>query len=160
MLKVPMRNIRQAISNDSAAIKTLVSKTLLSCVLDGGDAYRALFGEICTLIDTWVDSPEHIVHLVCEHSGEIIGEVFISQYDRMNLLFVHPTRQKAGIGASLLNRALETCRLSGKSSQVKLNSSSYAAPFYLKYGFVPNGEPEDKPGGCIPLIIELQPRVR
>jgi predicted GNAT family N-acyltransferase len=73
----------------------------------------------------------------------------------MNLLFVHPAQQKTGIGQALLDSALETCRQIGKSRQITLNSSSYAAPFYLKYGFAPNGEPKDKPGGCIPLIINL-----
>jgi len=133
----------------------LVSETLLSCVFDEGDAFNTLFGEICTLIDSWADNPKGIVHLVCEYDGDIIGVVFISHYERMNLLFVHPTQQKAGIGKDLVDRALESCRQIGKRSQITLNSSSYAEPFYLKYGFTPSGEPNDKPGGCIPLTINL-----
>jgi GNAT superfamily N-acetyltransferase len=150
-----MSNIRQANTNDSAAVKSLVSETLLHCVFEGGDAYRTLFGEICKLIDSWVDSPMDAVHSVYENDGNIVGVVFISQYDRLNLLFVHPTQQRFGIGKSLLDSALEACRKSGKSNQITLNSSNYAAPFYLKYGFIPNGKPEDKPGGCMPLIINL-----
>jgi GNAT superfamily N-acetyltransferase len=150
-----MHNIRQAIPDDTAAIKNLVSETLLRCVLDSGDAYDALFGEICALIDSWIINPEDNVHLVYEYDGDVIGIVFISRYERMNLLFVHPVRQKSGVGKSLLDDALEACRQTGKSRQITLNSSSYAEPFYLKYGFTQNGKPEDKPGGCIPLIINL-----
>lgn len=150
-----MHNIRQACPSDSAAIKRLISETLLHCVFDDGDAYSTLFGEICELIDSWMDCPKDIVHLVCERGSAVVGVVFVSRYERLNLLFVHPAHQKAGIGRDLLDSALESCRRVGNSRQVTLNSSSYAAPFYLKYGFAPNGEPEDRPGGCIPLIIKL-----
>lgn len=150
-----MYNIRQAIPNDSAAIKALISETLLCCVLDDGDAYNTLFREICVLLDSWINNPVDTIHFVCQHDEDITGVVFISRYEIMNLLFVHPTQQKAGIGKALVDRALKVCRQAGKCNRIKLNSSSYAEPFYLKYGFTPNGEPEDKPGGCIPLKINL-----
>ena len=76
--QVPMHNVRQASPSDSAAIKSLISETLLHCVLDEGDAYRTLFVEICELVDSWVDSPKDIVHLVCERGGVVVGVVFVS----------------------------------------------------------------------------------
>jgi GNAT superfamily N-acetyltransferase len=155
MLKMPMHNIREAIPNDSPAIKQLISETLLRCVLDKSSTCNTLFEEICELLDSWISNPEDIVHLVCEDAARIIGVVFISHYERMNLLFVEPTRQKGGIGRALVDRALEICRQTGKTSQITLNSSNYAEPFYLNYGFAPHGKPEEKPGGCIPMILNL-----
>ncbi len=150
-----MRKIRQANPDDSAEIKALVADTLLQCVLDAGEAYDRLLRKICTLIDTWVGNANDSIHLVCEQDDEIIGIVFISHYERLNLLFVQPSQQKTGIGEALLDRALETCRHEGKSCQLILNSSSYAASFYLKYGFTQDGDPINRPGGCIPMKINL-----
>ncbi len=154
-LKVPMQNVRQASRDDAAAIKELVSETLLRCVVDNGESYNTLFREIRTLIDAWVESPNDNVHLVYEHRGDIVGVIYISHYENLNLLFVHPTRQKAGFGKVLLDRALQLCRQEGKKCQLTLNSSNYAAPFYLKYGFTQNGNPINRPGGCIPMTINL-----
>jgi len=154
-LKTYMDIIRQANPADAAAIKALVSETVLRCVAEDEDSYRRIFGEICTVLDSWVESPKDTVHLVCERDDEIVGVVLISQYEKMNLLFVHPAYQKVGVGTSLLDSALEVCRLSGKSDKITLNSSRHAAPFYLKHGFVPNGAPRDLPGGCVPLAFDL-----
>jgi len=150
-----MSIIRQAIPEDVAAIKALVSETLRRCVVDDEESHGTIFGEICSAIDLWVEDSRGAVHLVCERDEKIVGVVLIAHYERMKLLFVHPACQKAGIGKVLLDRALEACRLAGKSRRVTLNSSSYAAGFYRKYGFVPDGGPEDRPGGCVPLAIDL-----
>ncbi len=150
-----MNMIRQANPADSPAIKMLVSETLLQCVVEDEDSHTKIFNEICTTIDSWAESPGDTVHLVCERDERIVGVVLISHYERMNLLFVHPACQKAGIGTALLDNALEACRMGGKSRQVTLNSSNYAAGFYRKYGFAANGEPENRPGGCVPLAIDL-----
>ena len=155
ILDVRMNSIRQANPEDVTAIKALVSETLRRCVVEDEESHGTIFGEICTVIDSWVECPGDTVHLVCERDEEIVGVVLIAHYERMKLLFVHPECQKGGIGTALLERALTVCRLSGESRRVTLNSSSYAAGFYRKYGFVANGEPENRPGGCVPLAIDL-----
>ncbi len=153
--EITMRNIRQANPDDSAEIKALVADTLLQRVLDAGEPYDKLLSKIGTLIDTWVCNPNDSIHLVCEQNDEIIGIVFVSHHERLNLLFVQSSQQKSGIGEALLDRALEVCRHEGKSCQLTLNSSSYAAPFYLKYGFTQDGDAINRPGGCIPMKINL-----
>jgi len=150
-----MNNIRQANPADSPAIKALISETLLRCVVEDEASHTKLFDEICTIVDSWAESPGDAVHLVCIHDEKIVGVALISHYERMNLLFVHPAHQKAGIGTALLDSALQACRQCDNIKQVTLNSSDYAAPFYRNYGFKPNGEPKDLPGGCIPLAIDL-----
>lgn len=150
-----MSTIRQATANDLAAIKTLVSETILRCVTADEDAHRSIVGDICTLLDAWAESPADTVHLVCECEGKIIGVVLISKYEKINLLFVHPAKQREGIGTSLLESALEVCRHAGRSNNVTLNASDHAVPFYRKYGFIPNGQAQDLPGGCTPLVIPL-----
>lgn len=150
-----MSTIREAKTEDVRTIKSLVSETLRRCVVEDEESYGTIFSEICTTIDSWVECPKDTVYLVYERDEKIVGLVLIAHYERMKLLFVHPECQKAGIGTALLDSALEACRLSGESRRVTLNSSSYAAGFYRKYGFVPDGEPEERPGGCVPLAIDL-----
>lgn len=150
-----MEIVRQANSEDLSAIRTLLSETLRRCVVADEVSHKKVFDEICETVDSWVEDPRDSVHLVCERDDKIVGVVLITQYERMKLLFVHPAHQRVGIGRTLLDSALEVCRLSGKSNKVTLNSSIHAAPFYRKYGFVPNGEPKNLPGGCIPLAVKL-----
>ena len=91
-----MNSIRQANSEDVAAIKTLVSETLRRCVVDDEESHGTIFGEICETIDLWVEKAKGSVHLVCEQDGELVGVVLIARYERMKLLFVHPECQGAG----------------------------------------------------------------
>ena len=150
-----MKTARQANLDDLAAIKELVSRTLLCCVVQDEDSYKTIFDDICEIIDSWIVNSDDSVFLVCERDGEIVGVVLISQYERMNLLFVDPAHQGSGIGTSLVDSAIEACRSAGKNKRITLNSSNFAAPFYEKYGFIRNGSPRDLPGGCVPFIFEL-----
>lgn len=150
-----MHEIREARPDESARIEALIAETLLRCVLGRGDAYETLFGGIRALIGSWAGRPEGVVHLVCVDGTDLIGVVLVSRYERLDLLFVHPSRQRAGVGTRLLDRAIQACRRAGAGRRLTLNSSHYAEPFYRKYGFVPNGPPQDKPGGFIPMTMNL-----
>jgi GNAT superfamily N-acetyltransferase len=150
-----MGNIKPAQLDDASAIRELISYTLRRCVVADDASYEAVYSDICTILDSWAANPEGSVHLVYECGDSIVGVVLISNFERMHLLFVHPSHQRKGIGRALVDRALEACRLSGGSTRVTLNSSNHAAAFYREYGFVPNGEPRDLPGGCIPLATDL-----
>ena len=153
-----METIRQANSEDTSAIKALISETVRRCVAEDDASYEGIYSDICSAIDSWVECSERSVYLVCEREDSIVGVVLIADFERMLLLFVGPSYQRRGIGRALLDCALDCCRRPGGSSRVTVNSSSYAAAFYRKYGFTPNGQARDLPGGCIPLVIDLDVR--
>jgi len=67
-------------------------------------------------------------------------------------LFVAPESQRRGIDTLLVDDALDTCRLHSPKGLVALNSSAFASDFYMGYGFKPNGNPVNLPGGCIPYV--------
>lgn len=152
---IHMSNIRQANPNDLAAIHKLITETLKQNVIAEKNAFASVYSDICAVLESWRGEPGESPHLVCELDGCIIGDVLISECEKLDLLFVHPGFQRKGVGRALLDAALEVCRSSGKTTLITLNSSHNALPFYLKYGFVPNGEPRDLPGGCVPLAIDL-----
>lgn len=150
-----MNDIRPATPEDAEAIKDLISESLRHGVVEDEIGFRAFFGEICSLINTWAANPNGALHLVYEHQGDIVGIVYVSDFKKLNLLIVHPDHQRTGIGSKLLDHGLDACRRSGKSRRVTLNASTCGEPFYLKYGFVHDGPPRDLPGGCIPLAMNL-----
>ena len=150
-----MNDIRPATPEDAEAIRALVSESLRHGVVEDPEGYLALFGEICGLVNTWAAGPDGALHWVYLRRGDIVGVVFVTDFEKLNLLIVHPEHQKTGIGSTLLNRAVDACRRSGKSRRVTLNASSCGEAFYLKHGFVHDGPARDLPGGCIPLALTL-----
>jgi GNAT superfamily N-acetyltransferase len=68
-------------------------------------------------------------------------------------IYVDSTCQGKGIGTALLNEVVRMAR--GPVLEVK--SSLSAAPFYVKYGFVPTGEESELNGiAFVPWCIKYQ----
>ncbi len=76
--------------------------------------------------------------------------MLVKDYWNLASLFVLPEFQGQGIASNLVSAALAVCRGKSPKGKVKLNSSTFAAEFYRKYGFQQIGDPRDLPGGCIP----------
>lgn len=69
------------------------------------------------------------------NNDKIIGILSISVRNHISLLFVDKNYHRNKVGTKLLNEIIIQSRLKG-ISKIKLNSSPYALPFYLKFGFV------------------------
>lgn len=114
-----------------------------------------LLQEIYVILEHWAQSPQDHIHLVCECQQVLTGTVLITEYRKVDLLFVDPDYQGRGLGTALMDQALSMCRAAGQSQQITLNASTASEGFYRRYGFVSNGKPRDLPGGYIPLIYDL-----
>lgn len=67
---------------------------------------------------------------------EIKGYILIKGCEKLSELFVRPATQKAGVGTSLLNKALSIVRERSENSFVWVNAAVNAVPFYKKFGFI------------------------
>lgn len=77
--------------------------------------------------------------LVYESAGAIHGYAEVKEGRHIALLFVHPARQRSGVGAQLVSEALKHCT----SGMVTVNASLNSVGAYLRYGFEmagPEGE--------------------
>ena len=61
-------------------------------------------------------------------------------------LFVAKPHQRRGIARELWLTVKEACLKSGHRGVITVNSSTYAIPVYLRFGFVRTGPPEQKDG--------------
>lgn len=130
----------------------IISLTLRECVAPSDEDHGFIMGHIRNDMDWWRNNREKCIALVYEErSAKLVGIIQIIEYKNMRHLFVLPEFHGKGIASSLVSVALEKCRNMVNSGVIKLNSSSFAASFYRKYGFVQTGEGKPLSGGCIPF---------
>jgi GNAT superfamily N-acetyltransferase len=70
---------------------------------------------------------------VAEEDGEIVG-VLRGRKERLGSLFVRGDHHRQGIGRSLVQRFEQECRERGVTV-IRVASTLYAVPFYLKMGY-------------------------
>jgi 8-oxo-dGTP diphosphatase len=86
---------------------------------------------------------DNIVGMIAERDNEIL------------LLFVKESYHKKGIATVLLSDMICLLKLQGQD-RMTLDSSTYALPFYLKYGFKQTGETRNH-YGCVVTPMEYIP---
>ena len=93
--------------------------------------------------------------------GCIVGTGMINlESGKVDAIFVHPSNMRAGIGKQVLLH-LEKLALDAELTQLNLDSTLNAAPFYWARGFVGNLVAKyDSPRGisldCIPMIKRIR----
>jgi len=105
--------------------------------------HEAAFGrpQEAGLVDALRAAGAHVVSLVAEDEGAVVGHVLFSPVDvevgdggvGLGPIAVRPDRQGDGLGALLVRRGLTECRARGHELVVVLGEPG----FYRRFGFVP-----------------------
>lgn len=94
---------------------------------------------------------------VAERNGRLAGVAAVAMLDAgpdLDLLFVDPDCQRAGIGCALLDQAVTHLRTAGACS-LTIQSDPGAEMFYVRYGAKRIGETPSEaiPGRMLPLLV-------
>jgi len=95
--------------------------------------------------------------LIALAQTKIVGVIEMRDYNHVSLLFVAQDYQRKGIAKELLNQAIQICQeYEPQTSEISINSSSFAVPIYEKLGFYRVGERQVRNGiGFTPMILKL-----
>ncbi|MDD2362938.1 MAG: GNAT family N-acetyltransferase [Oscillospiraceae bacterium] len=88
-------------------------------------------------------------------NNKIIGMVAERDNGEILMLFVDGYYHRQGIATALISDMICTLKLQGYE-RITLDSSPYALPFYLKYGFLQTGDVKNN-FGCIVIPMAYQP---
>ena len=96
--------------------------------------------------------PERESMFVAVAGERIIGMASQADGCHIRKLYVEGAWHRQGIATKLLDAIIESM----SAARITLNSSRYALPFYLKYGFVPTGEEQVHASGFAhtPMALE------
>lgn len=92
---------------------------------------------------------EIATHLLALQDGEPVGTARIlpnGDIGKIGRVCVVERARGQGLGAALINAALEEMRADGRFTKAVLGSQSYAIPFYEKLGFAAYGAEFDDAG--------------
>lgn len=134
--------IRKVVKKDIPTVKQLLLETWI-------DTYRLILPEyvISKLTSVWHDpkrleaeaNNENIIFQVAVDNGEIIGLITITKSDGdtadLLRLYVHPDRQRRGIGKILLEQSLAELRQYKKLRVEVEEDNEKGKGFYNKHGF-------------------------
>jgi GNAT superfamily N-acetyltransferase len=132
-------------------VRAVIAAAIRGSVACPEDEACFLIEDIEQSLAAWLAHPQQCVHLKCEVDGELADIVLVKDHWNLTNLFVAPPYQRRGIGRLLLTDAIARCRPVSPRPALLVHSSTVAVGFYRRLGFVPNGEPRDRPGGCVPL---------
>ncbi|MHC4636775.1 MAG: GNAT family N-acetyltransferase [Planctomycetota bacterium] len=148
-----MWHIREGKETDLDEIRQIISSAIRQCVTDSDEHYEFLYSDVCCNLDWWIDNKERALLLVCEQDDSILGMAFVKEFWNFAALFVDPKQLRSGVGRDLVTSVITNCKHRSPKGCLMLNSSSYAAPFYKKMGFVQTGDAINRPGGCVPFKL-------
>ncbi|MBB1432665.1 GNAT family N-acetyltransferase [Pseudoalteromonas sp. SG43-4] len=141
--------------NELKSLSDLISSTVNKCIDADVDSLKLIIDDTIACSKSWLAGDIEGVHLVYKHDSRIVGTILVIDYWNMASLFVLPEFHGRGIAKKLVDIALKLCRDKYPNGSVKLNSSKFASSFYKNYGFVPNGESKNLPGGFIPYVYNF-----
>lgn len=72
----------------------------------------------------------------CYYDNALAGIIASSGKKHVNLLFVKKEYHKQGLGRSLLQTIIDSCKDDDSIKEITVNSTPYATEFYHKLGFV------------------------
>jgi len=72
--------------------------------------------------------------LIAEDKGGVVGFVELAPYGEIDCFYVHPARQRRGVGAALMARVIRETRRRG-NSRLRADVSTTAEPFFRRMGF-------------------------
>lgn len=90
------------------------------------------------------DKDQEAIHLLATLNGEPIGSarlLVMGSTGKVGRVCVLPAARGTGLGAKLMQAAVERFRSVPGVTQVKLGAQAHALGFYERLGFAPVGEP-------------------
>ena len=130
-------------SDAGAAIAVVRSSITELCVADHENDPAKLERWLQNKTDAhfcrWLADPDNFL-VVAELAGAPCGVGSLHRSGDIRLFYVQPGKQGLGVGRALLG-ALEQRAQSWQLSELTLNSSARARPFYEHHGFTSTGEP-------------------
>jgi GNAT superfamily N-acetyltransferase len=135
---------RQAETSDAGAAIAVVRASITElCVADHENDPAKLERWLQNKTDAhfcgWLADPDNFL-VVAELDGALCGVGSLHRSGEIRLFYVQPGRQGLGVGRALLG-ALEQRARGWHLSELTLNSSALARPFYEHHGFTSTGEP-------------------
>lgn len=132
--------IRPAHAEDAASIASLVRSC--ASLLEVDPAAAGPFWEAMA-------APSHVAtmasgryrYLLAETGSESVGFIAFRDGSHLFNLFVGPPHQGRGVGRALWHHALSELPTSSDGTEVTVNASLNAVPFYRDLGFCQAGEP-------------------
>jgi len=156
--EIPGITIRPVRPNEGLALDEIFCSSIrgLTAPLYTEEMQEAWIGNSSP--DRWTQRISEIDFWVAEVDGQVAGFVSVDQPNRvLDHLFVHPAFSGQGAGASLMLFALEFARSAG-ITQLELNGSLNAIPFYKAFGWIEVAE-LSKCRGIVSLPCTLMTRV-
>lgn len=133
--------IRQATKSDSSAICALLQKVVPVLVPDSAAPGAAVFLESITAPAVTARlAADNYVYFVAESGADLLGYIALRDGLHLYHLFVQPEFQRQGIAHLLWQHLLAVVG----QRRITVNSSLPAIPVYIKFGFVPTGEPQHR----------------
>lgn len=139
--------IRPASTTDSAAIASLIQSVAHYFLSDstgkGAAAFLSTISEAAIL--GHIANPRFRYFVGCV-GGELAGVAALRDNMHIYHLFVSPAHHQQGLATSLWQHLQGLSIESGNTDCFTVNSSLYAVPVYLRWGFIPVGYPQIKDG--------------
>lgn len=136
--------IRTAQIQDIPTVVQLINASIRSCILDHqrreSDIQICLENITQTNILLWMHYNDSWVHVINNH---ILGFILVSDQGKILLHYVLPESQQQGIGKSLLFHIIAQAQ-QHKWSEITVDSTLTALPFYQKYAFEKQVFPADQ----------------
>lgn len=86
-------------------------------------------------------------NMVAVANTEIVGMIEMRNHEHISLLFIDPAYQHQGIARTLVTQAIHLCQLYRPAlSEISVNSSPFAVPFYKRVGFSQIGDQQVSDG--------------
>ena len=132
--------IRDAQIQDIPEIIQVIHNSIRSCIQDHQRNE--------SVIQTWLEEANHSNIMmwmlyndswVYVYDHRVVGFLLVSDEGKILLNYICPERQYEGIGKALLMYMLESVR-EKNITEISLESTHTALPFYQKHGFVAQGE--------------------
>jgi GNAT superfamily N-acetyltransferase len=135
---------RPAETSDAGAAIALVRASITElCVADHENDPAKLERWLQNKTDAsfcrWLADPDNCL-VVAELASALCGVGSLHRSGEIRLFYVQPGKQGLGVGRALLS-ALEQQARVWQLSELTLNSSALARPFYERHGFTSAGEP-------------------
>lgn len=151
----PSLTIRPASAADSAAIASLIRSVAHYFLSDssgkGAEAFLSTISE--TAVRGYIANPR-FRYRVGYLGEELAGVAALRDNQHVYHLFVAPSHHRHRLATSLWQHLQSQSIDAGNTDGFTVNSSLHAAPVYLRWGFIPVGDPQIKDG------ISFQPMRR
>lgn len=150
-------SIRTAVTTDAAAISRLVHDVSAAFLFpDFSEEGRHNFIRSIepAAITDYLNGD--FCYYLAEADNELMGLIAMRDFRHLYHLFVGAAYQGRGLARMLWDHARNECIEAGNPGEFTVNSSAYALPIYLKWGFTEAGPAYEKSGiVSVPLSLRV-----